>query len=101
MNIQIPDNVKKFLNKLNEQGIPLPMLRDCLTGNPSLTYTLTLASAILVILGAIHATEGLVDYARAKEILQLVGGGYLVRQTMKHIAPLSGGDDSNNKQSQG
>lgn len=96
MNIQLPNNVKNFINKLNDAGIPLPMFRDCLTGKPSITYTLTLAASVMVILGIVKSTNHLVDYEKAVSFLQLVGGGYLVRQTMKHIAPIKDGDDSSN-----
>jgi hypothetical protein len=96
-NIQIPDKIKELFTKLNDVGLPVPMIRDCLTKEPSLTYTLTLIAAVMVILGTIHATEGLVDYAKAVSLFQLVGGGYLVRQGMKHVAPLNSGDKEDNK----
>jgi hypothetical protein len=94
MNIQVPDNVRQFLSKLNAQGLPLPMIQDCLTKSPSMTYTLTLAAAVMVALSVCHV--GNIDWDRAVTFLQIVGGGYLARQTMKHIAPL-GEDDKEGK----
>ncbi len=95
MNIQVPDSIKRVMTKLNEQGLPLPMIQDCLTKDPSLTYTLTLVAAVMVGLSVCHV--GTVDWDRAVTFLQLVGGGYLARQTMKHISPLNNGDDSTDK----
>jgi len=91
MNVKVPDSVKKLMDKLNSAGLPIPMIQDCLTGQPSLTYTLTLTAAVMVALGVCHVSG--VDYDRAMNFLQVVGGGYLVRQGMKHVAPLPNGDD--------
>lgn len=91
MNIQVPDKVKALFDKLNSVGLPIPMIQDCLTHQPSLTYTLTLIAGVMVALACCHVAG--VDYDRAMNFLQVVGGGYLVRQGMKHVAPLTNGDD--------
>ena len=83
------------MTTLNEQGLPLPMLQDIVTKQPSLTYTLTLVAATMVALAVCHV--GNVDYDRASSFLEMVGSGYLIRQTMKHISPLPNGDDSTDK----
>lgn len=92
MNIQLPPKLKELLVKMNQNGIPLPMLRDCLTSSPSITYTLTFTASVLVILSICNV--GSIDYTKAMSFLQVVGSGYLVRQTMKHVAPLDNKDNT-------
>ena len=96
MNIQLPPKIKEFIDKLNENGIPLPILRDQLTGQPSITYTLVLVSSVLCVLGLIDATKHLVDYDRAFSLLQWCFGSYLIRKGMAHVAPIN--DDKEPKQ---
>lgn len=86
MNLKVPQKVTNFINNLNEKGIPIPLLEDMLSQEPSLTYTLTLIAAVLMALAVCHV--GSIDYDRAKEFLTLVGSGYLGRKGMKHLMPL-------------
>ncbi len=52
------DNIKKFLNLLNSQGIPVPLIRDPLVGKASVSLTLTFISFNIVVIGLIGKISG-------------------------------------------
>ncbi len=54
-------NLKNFILKLNESGIPLPLLRDNKTGNGSISYTLLVISATIVAVGLIGNYTKLIE----------------------------------------
>lgn len=47
------DAVKEFLKKLQDSGIPVVLLTDPVTKTQSLTFTLVIVSALLVIFGLV------------------------------------------------
>ena len=50
---QFIKNWKKFVDKMNEKGIPAPTIRDPKTGEGSVSLTLVFVSSLLVIGGIV------------------------------------------------
>lgn len=75
--------LKNFVNRLNQQGVPLPMLRDPKTGLASMTATLVFLSfntALLGQLGKVTNLFGGVDLTQANYLFLLSLGAYLGRR---------------------
>lgn len=74
---------------MNQEGFPLPMLRDPKTGKGSVTLTMFWISfnvALLTLAGKFTKVLGDVDYSNVLWLLALTGGMYLGRkfQTSKN-----------------
>jgi hypothetical protein len=52
----IPQSWKNFVSKMNEQGVPIPMVRYKSEGNPALT--LVFVSAAIVVVGIVGKWSG-------------------------------------------
>jgi hypothetical protein len=75
--------LKDFVNRLNQQGVPMPMLRDPKTGAASMTATLVFLSfntALLGQLGKITNILGSIDLTQANYLFLLSLGAYLGRR---------------------
>ena len=75
--------IKEFVNKLNEAGVPAPMLRDPSTGKGSVTLTMTVISfntALLGQIGKITNFLGSVDLTQANYLFLICLGAYLGRR---------------------
>jgi cobalamin synthase len=55
------NNIRIFLHKLNEKGVPLPMMRDPRTGLGSVSLTMLFISFNVVLLGLIGKWSKLLD----------------------------------------
>lgn len=55
------DKIKAFLNKLNERGIPIPLLRDPKVNGPSVSLTLMVISFLVVLIGLIGKYSKVLD----------------------------------------
>lgn len=80
MNIE---KLKQLLLKLNETGIPLPLLRDNATDKGSYTLTMMWVSfniAILTLAGKVTNLIGDVDYSNVLWLLATTSGLYLGRK---------------------
>ncbi len=72
---------KNFVNKLNEKGIPVPLI--CLNGNPTFTGTLSIISFTSALLGQIGKVTNLigdVDLTQANYLFLICLGAYLGRR---------------------
>jgi hypothetical protein len=77
------EKIKNWLLRMNEEGIPLPMLRDPKNGKGSVTLTMFWISfniAVLTLAGKITKVIGDVDYSNVLWLLGLTGGMYLGRK---------------------
>lgn len=75
------EKIKRFIVKLNEYGVPLPMLR--VDGKASLTATfafLSFNTAFLGQLGKISGFVGTVDLSQANALFIISLGAYLGRK---------------------
>ena len=72
------DKIKQFIMKLNEVGVPIPLIR--LNGNPTLTGTMTFLAfntALLGQLGKVTKLLGDVDLTQANYLFLICLGAYL------------------------
>jgi len=75
--------IKAFVNSLNQNGVPLPMVRDPSTGRASMTATLVFLSfntALLGQMGKISKILGDVDLTQANYLFLCCLGAYLGRR---------------------
>lgn len=82
---QLIDKIKGVTKSLNENGIPTPIMRDMVSGKPSITYTMLVVSFVLVTLSSFRVgadTLGL-DFNSCLELLSYVGIGYIGRKYQK------------------
>jgi len=91
--------IKDFLNKLNQNGIPLPMLRDPRTSQGSVTLTMFWISfniAIVTLAGKITNIIGDIDYSNVLWLLGLTGAMYLGRryQTKADSVEVEGAEEA-------
>ena len=80
-------NIKQFIIKLNDYGIPLPLFR--IEGKPTLTGTLTIISFLVAILGQIGKISGWVggvDDNTSIYILVTTLSAYLGRRMQGSVA---------------
>jgi len=79
------EKIKGVINTLNEKGIPTPIMRDMISGKPSITYTMMLVSFVLTILASFNLGEeqlGL-KFDQCLQLLSYVGIGYIGRKFQK------------------
>ncbi len=77
------EQLKKLLKDLQEKGLPIVVLRDNLTGKPSITYSFFVISGILVILGLIGKfakVSGGIDMDNALNFFYGCGAMYIGRK---------------------
>lgn len=65
--------LKAFVNKLNQAGVPLPLLRDPKSGMASVSLTMMLLSFLVCIVGLIGKLAGPLDGINLSEALTLFG----------------------------
>lgn len=97
----LTDKIKDFINKLNANGIPLPLIR--LSGKPTFTGTMTFISfntALLGQIGKVTKLLGEVDLTQANYLFLICLGAYLGRkfQGDGKAASLSDSTDVNKEQ---
>lgn len=82
------EKFKQFITQLNNNGIPLPVLQDCKTKQPSITYTFFVVSGLIVVLGLIGKASKLLDID-LQQLMQSIywfmscGGLYMGRKFQK------------------
>jgi hypothetical protein len=79
----VVEQLKKLLKDLQEKGLPIVVLRDNLTGKPSITYSFFVISGILVILGLIGKfakVSGGIDMDNALNFFYGCGAMYIGRK---------------------
>lgn len=82
----VVEKLKELALKANEDGIPLPLIRDSHTNKGSYTLTMFVVSftvAIITLLGKVTHYLGEVDYNNVLWLLGLTGGFYLGRGVRK------------------
>lgn len=75
--------IKKIIKELQEKGFPIIILRDNLTGKPSITYSFFVISGILVILGLLGKfakVSGGIDIENALSFFYGCGAMYIGRK---------------------
>ena len=84
--MNIPEKWKTFVNSLNSNGIPVPMLRSPDTGKASVSLTLVFISFNLVIIGLMgkysRMLEG-VDVSQAISLFSICAALYWGRKFQK------------------
>lgn len=76
------ERMKNYFLKLNEDGIPIPLLRDNVKGRGSWTFTFFVFSGLLswlLLLGKVTKYTGEVNYVEVLGLVGLAGGLYLGR----------------------
>ena len=92
------EKLKLFFSKLNEKGIPIPMIRDPKNGRGSITITMFWVSfniAILTLAGKVTQVIGDIDYSNVLWLLGLTGGMYLGRKIQGDGKKLTIDNDTN------
>jgi len=77
------EKIKSWMLKMNQEGFPIPMLKDPKTGKGSVTltmYWIAFNIAILTLAGKITKIIGDVDYSNVLWLFGLTGGMYLGRK---------------------
>lgn len=77
------EKLKEFSNKLNELGIPLPMLRDPKTGKSSVSLTMLFISFNTVLIGLVGKWSGAlggIDLSQALNLFMVSAGLYFSRK---------------------
>jgi len=77
------EKMKNWMLKMNQEGFPLPMLRDPKNGKGSVTLTMFWISfnvSLLTLAGKFTKIIGDVDYSNVLWLLGLTGGMYLGRK---------------------
>lgn len=77
------EKLKKIIQKLNKNGIALPMVRDPKTGEGSVTLTLVFMSFNTALVGQIGKISGLlggIDLNQANYLFLMCLGAYLGRR---------------------
>lgn len=77
--------IKGVIKSLNEKGIPTPIMRDMVSGKPSITYTMLVVAFALVAASSFKLgaeTLGL-NFNNCLELLSYVGIGYIGRKYQK------------------
>lgn len=93
---ELINKIKAFINALNEKGIPTPILRDMVSGKPSITYTMILVSFILTVLASfkVGADNLGLKFDQCLELLGYVGIGYIGRKFQKGNVTIEGKEKS-------
>lgn len=81
------NKIKEYLLKMNQDGVPLPMLKDPKTGKGSVTLTMMWISfnvSILALAGKVTKILGGVDYSDTLWLLGLTSSLYLGRKIQKN-----------------
>jgi len=84
---QIMEKIKDFINKMNDAGVPLPMIR--INGQSTLTGTLVFISfntALLGQLGKISKLLGDIDLTQANYLFGICLAAYLGRKMQTNAA---------------
>lgn len=77
------EKIKQLISQMNEAGVPLPMMRDPLTGKASVTLTMMILSfntALLGQLGKFTKLLGDVDMTSAMSLFVATSALYLGRK---------------------
>jgi hypothetical protein len=75
--------IKEIINKMNEKGIPIPMVRDPKTQKPSVSLTLVVISGNIVLISLLNSFANVfkgVDTESAIYWFIVCFGGYLGRK---------------------
>lgn len=76
------EKLKQFIIKLNDFGIPLPLLRDPKEDHASITYTMMVVSYLIVVIGLVGKLSKQldVDMSQAMYLFMTTSGVYLGRK---------------------
>ena len=84
--MDIGKSIKKFFDNMNAKGIAVPLLRDSVTGKPSVTFSMFYICSIISILGLLGKFANLfntVDLESAKELVIVFGSIYCGRSIIR------------------
>lgn len=92
----VKERVKELVTKLNENGIPLPILQDLVTKKPSITYTFFVISGITCLLASFDGVKALakINFNEVKEFFDMCSYIYVGRSAIK----LMGADNASEKE---
>lgn len=92
----IKEKVKAKLKELQEKGLPIVVLRDVATGQPSITYTLFIVSAIMCLLAQVEYSRATIDlnFGEAIQFFDSCAMAYLGRHVIKMFNGGSNGDSA-------
>lgn len=95
----IISKIKQIVNFMHNKGIPLPMLRDPKTNQPSVTLTMFIASftvCIAALIGSLVQLLGGLEYQNALWLFSITGAFYLGRkfQSKKDGVSIEKNDES-------
>ena len=82
---QLIAKIKAFIAAMNEKGIPTPILRDMVTQQPSITYTMLVVSFALTVISSFKLGASVLglNFDQCRELLGYVGIGYIGRKYQK------------------
>jgi len=95
---KLVDKVKGIIHSLNEKGVPTPIMRDMVSGQPSITYTMLLVSFSMCVLSSFKFGQeqlGL-QFEQCLQLLSFVGIGYIGRKYQKGDLTVEGKDSNEN-----
>lgn len=93
---QLIAKIKALIATLNEKGIPTPIMRDMVSGKPSITYTMMLVSFVLTVIASFRlGAEKLgLNFNQCLELLSYVGIGYIGRKFQKGSVTVEGKEEN-------
>jgi hypothetical protein len=96
---QLIEKIKSAIKALNEKGIPTPIMRDMISGKPSITYTMLLVSFVLTILASFNLGENQLGlkFDQCLQLLSYVGIGYIGRKYQKGDLTVETEEKNNNE----
>jgi hypothetical protein len=89
---RLVEKAKGIIHSLNEKGIPTPIMRDMVSGQPSITYTMLLVSFSMCVLSSFKFGQeqlGL-QFEQCLQLLSFVGIGYIGRKYQKGDVTVEG-----------
>jgi hypothetical protein len=81
------DKIKEFVNRMNQLGIPAPMIRDPKTGKASVSLTTVVISFGMCVIGLCGKAAGFlggVDLSQALMLFGMSAGLYFSRKVQKN-----------------
>jgi hypothetical protein len=90
------EKVKAKVKELQEKGLPIIVLRDVVTGKPSITYTLFVASAVMCLLAQVEYSRASIDlnFDEALQFFDSCAMAYIGRHVIKMFNGNGNGDSA-------
>lgn len=96
MSEDLKNKIFNVMQALHDKGIPLPVLQDQASKNPSISYTLLIVSGLILIAALFHVDH--LDYTQCQTFFTTCSGLYFLRKVTEGGKNLLGkaDDPSNN-----